>query len=274
VASGVRVYSDTLFRNFIEKSDGESWVYSLGDLSHTAVPDFPGLQTHAAVTGNPLTTYALAVYYDATWYFSGGQFYRDDAPGGAYEPPNFEHTTLINLIDQGKSLGWYENQRPYVSAPWTQPIFTNSYVASAGSRIRASSEQTSYGNSAYKAMDGSTTGGAGNFWAINDSVTGWWRVDFPYKIALTKLTHYNRGNGDQYAGITGCYYTEETRATPIGDSFSLDGSWATAVIYDSAENPIMTRGIYFQKTGGQAWSGIGEVVLEATSMTYEAGEGR
>jgi hypothetical protein len=158
--------------------------------------------------------------------------------------------------------------------PWMQPVFTDSNRASDGSLIRASSESIQYGNPAYRAMDGNKTATSdGYFWSTNNSTTGWWRVDFPYAIRLTKLTHYNCYNAT-YADITSRYYTDPSRSVPLGDAFSLSGSWTPLVVYDSAENPIRTRGIFFEKTDGSVWSGIGELELEATEMAYEAGEGR
>jgi hypothetical protein len=209
------------------------------------------------------------------WVHSNGKFYPvSNAPSGAYPITETEYNRFNYYVAQGNPLQWYANQRPYITKPWTQPIFTNSYVASDGSRIKASSEGIMYDDPAYRAMDGNISGGDGNFWTTDNSLTGWWRVDFPYKIALTKLTHYNRGGGDEYTPITGQYFTDETMTIPIGDSFSVEGAWTIVVTYDSPENPILTRGIYFKKTGGGVWGGIGEVVLEAASMTYEAGEGR
>jgi hypothetical protein len=282
-----RIYTDALFSNFIETSDGESWVYVATDPINTTVPDYPGLQTYAAVTKNPLIHYALATYdgegmnfyIPATkvltpWAHSGGQFYPiSAAPAGAYPITEFEYNLFNYYVAQGIELQWYSNQRPYVTKPWTQPIFTDSYVAPDGSRAAASNEDVSRGRLAYKAMNGQIGGDASTCWSTDNEFDGWWRVDFPYKIALSKLTHYNVKSVSS-AAIRGQYFTDETLITPIGEQFYITGEWESIILYDSPENPIMTRGIYFQKVNSNRWSGIGELVLEATSMTHEAGEGR
>jgi hypothetical protein len=219
--------------------------------------------------------YVLATKAITRWAHGEGKFYPiSAAPPGAYPITEPEYMRFNYYIAQGIGLQWYANQRPYVTKPWTQPIFTNSYQAPDGSVVSASSEATLVGDYAYGAMDGNIGQAAdGYFWTPHNSSTGWWRVDFPHTIALTKLTHHNRYNAT-YASISGRYYTDATKTTPIGDAFSLDGSWTTITTYDDSDHPILTRAIYFEKTDGNGYSGIGELVLEATSMTYEAGEGR
>jgi hypothetical protein len=122
-------------------------------------------------------------------------------------------------------------------------------------------------------MDGSVSGSYDAAWTTDDEFGGWWRVDFPYKIALTKLTNYNAPSSSS-AYLKGQYFTDETRTVPIGDLFTAWNAWEVFAIYDDPENPIMTRSIYSYKQTGNRWSGIGEAVLEAASMTYEARDGR
>jgi hypothetical protein len=122
-------------------------------------------------------------------------------------------------------------------------------------------------------MDGEIGGSYDSVWTTDDEFTGWWRVDFPYKIALTKLTLHNAISSSS-AFLKGQFFTDETCTTPIGGSFTAWNAWEVIVLYDEPENPIITRGIYFRKASSNRWSGIGELVIEATSMTYEAGEGR
>jgi hypothetical protein len=212
----------------------------------------------------------VGTYYP--WAHYNGTFYSlaaATAPAGAYPITQVEYTALSYRIASGDTLHWYSGQRPYVTTDWTQPVFT-SYKASDGSSILASSEDGSYAY-AWKAMDGNTSGADGNFWCTANSTTGWWQVVFPYKIRMTKLVHYNRNNSS-YASITGRYWTSSTMTTPIGASFTLATSWGTSTRYDSTTTPIITDTIYFQKTAGNAYSGIGEVVLTARKISYEVPE--
>jgi hypothetical protein len=283
VAGGVRTYSDPLFSDFIEGSDGESWVYTADAPTHTTVPDFPGLQTNAAVTGSPLTTYALATYDSVTWYFSDGQFYWDNAPAGAYELTDLEHDALLNLINGGKSLGWHENQRPYIYEAWTRPNYTSNTGNPDGALFSASSEYSHSGTvlrDAYQAMDGAV--GSLDEWRPEESGPAWWKVIFPFKIRITQLTHQNtHRTGSQVigdAGIIGQYFGDGGGTVPIGDPFdSGSTSMATCDVYDS-QTPVITGTIYMEKTAGTGWdttkgnAGIGEVILVADKIIYEVAE--
>lgn len=160
----------------------------------------------------------------------------------------------------------------YKWTAWIQPVFTT-YTASDGSVISASSEGTSWNGHAWRAMDGHTSGGDGNFWGTTGTSTGWWKVVFPYKIAITKLVHYNRDN-TSYSSITGQYFADVAMTIPIGSSFTNTTSWGTTTVYDSS-TPIVTDTIYFNKTAGNNSSGIGELVItakkavESTSDDYD-----
>jgi hypothetical protein len=153
-----------------------------------------------------------------------------------------------------------------VSTAWTQPVFTN-YTTADGSRITAGNEQTTTSPQefAWKAMDGYTSG-SDRFWGTTITPT-WWKVVFPYKVLITRLIHYNRYDG-AYANIEGRYWADEALDQPIGDAFSSGSvSWGTVTVYDGTAIP--TDRIYFQKTGGNQYSGIGEVVITARKITYE-----
>jgi hypothetical protein len=219
--------------------------------------------------------YLLATKMITPWAHRGGQFYPiSTAPAGAYPITESEYVRFNYYVAQGIALQWYVNQRPYVTAPWTQPIFSNSHRAPDGSTVLASTEYVRYASYAHKAMDGEIGGSYDTAWTTDGEFSGWWRVDFPYTIALTKLTHHTAPSSSAPLLQNVQYFTDETLATPIGSAFTSNTAWEVVVAYDDPENPIMTRGIYFKKTNGNRWAGIGELVLEATSMTYEAGEGR
>ena len=152
----------------------------------------------------------------------------------------------------------------YKWTTWAQPVFTT-YTASDGSVISASSEGTSWDGHAWRAMDGHTSGGDGNFWGTTGTSTGWWKVVFPYKIAITKLVHYNRDN-TSYSSIKGQYFADVAMTIPIGSPFTNTTSWGTTTVYDSS-TPIVTDTIYFNKTAGNNSSGIGELVITAKKAT-------
>jgi len=152
----------------------------------------------------------------------------------------------------------------YKWTTWAQPVFTT-YTASDGSVISASSEGTSWNGHAWRAMDGHTSGGDGNFWGTTGTSTGWWKVVFPYKIAITKLVHYNRDN-TSYSSIKGQYFADVAMTIPIGSPFTNTTSWGTTTVYDSS-TPIVTDTIYFNKTAGNNSSGIGELVITAKKAT-------
>jgi hypothetical protein len=217
-----------------------------------------------------MKTYVSIVSGLLEWAHYQGKFYPiSSAPAGAYPISQEQYGALQERISSGDQLGWFTNQRPYATTAWTQPVFT-AYTAADGSVISASSDDGDYSR-AWRAMDGNTSGGDGNFWCTGNSATGWWQVAFPYKITMTVLVHYNRNNAT-YANITGRYWTSNAMTTPIGAAFTLATSWGTSTRYNSTANPIITNIIYFQKTAGNGYSGIGEVVITARKLSYEVPE--
>jgi hypothetical protein len=285
VADGTRIYSDALFSDFIETSDGTAWIYVATDPINTTVPDFPGLKTYAAVTKNPLTHHALAVYDNASWYFSDGQFYWENAPEGAYQLTNLEYATLTNLIGQGKTLGWYANQRPYIYEAWTHPGYGSNNDNPDGAVFTASSEASN--RNAYKAMNGAYGGTGLDDWRPDVEGPAWWQVFFPFKIMITFLKHHNcHRTGSQIgaaAGIVGHYFADAAETIPIGDTFDSGGASGSSTtgqgeytVYDSTV-PIITDTIRLNKisgTGGDSRgsAGIGEADLIASKIIYEVAE--
>ena len=167
----------------------------------------------------------------------------------------------------------------YKYVAWTQPVLTGNTtsVTEGDITVSASTNNTGYSN-IYGAMDGVSSGtNQANIWMTNNSSTGWWQVVFPYKIRITGLTHYNsygRNSGDRW--ITGQYFTSSDKTTPIGDSFTTDDvNWQATTIENIPSTGITTDTIYFNKTNGGVWSGIGElqitaqVPVESTSSDYD-----
>ncbi|MDR3117602.1 MAG: hypothetical protein LBT98_03460 [Puniceicoccales bacterium] len=211
--------------------------------------------------------YLVTVGDITPWAHAEGSFYTTaSAPPGSYPLTQQEYDALNYRIADGDTLSWYADQRPYTTAPWSQPIFTG-YTAGDGSVISAGNYQATYSEYPWKAMDGYSTGD-GRFWGTTATTT-WWKVVFPYKILLTGLVHYSRYNST-YAAVQGRYWAEEAMQTPIGSAINgpSTSNWSTTV-YDDSAHPIVTDRIYFQKTGGHENGGIGEVVITARKLTYE-----
>jgi hypothetical protein len=184
-------------------------------------------------------------------------------------------------MNQGKSLGWYANQRPYIYEDWAQPSYTSNTGNPDGAVFAASSEKDSL-RFAYQAMDGNLAASGLHERRPNDPGPAWWKVLFPFKIRITQLTHQNTyRSGSQIAGsagIIGHYFADGEATIPIGDQFDSGGtSVSLHLIYDS-QTPIITNTIYLVKTastGGDTTNGtagIGEVVLEASKIIYEVAE--
>jgi hypothetical protein len=250
---------------------GELTMYGtqniVDDPVETVIGDDPGKRVYFFIRkeNDQMRTYISVTGDHLPWSHYGGSFYTASmAPEGAYPLTQGQYDTLQYRIAAGDTIGWYANQRPYAMANWSQPVFTT-YTASDGSTITAGNQEAGYGEYSWKAMDGITTGD--NFWGTNVTAT-WWQVTFPHKIAITRLIHYNR-NGADYANITGRYWTGPEMTNPIGAAFTLAGSWATRTVYNNAATAIITDKIYFQKTGGGVYAGIGEVVLTAKKISYE-----
>jgi hypothetical protein len=204
------------------------------------------------------------------WAHYSGQLYKiAEAPQGAYPLTDEQYVALQERMAAGDALRWFDSQRPFTTANWTQPIFTaptaaDGSVASAGSEVDAN-------EAAWKALDGNKTANDNlHHWAPLALQT-WWMVVFPYKINITQLVHYNRHL--DYAGdatVSGRYWTSEVMTVSIGEQFTTpDTNWAARTCYSSTV-AIMTDRIYFQKTGGgNQYSGIGELEITARKVTYE-----
>ena len=144
--------------------------------------------------------------------------------------------------------------------PWTQPVLTSNTSYGV---VTCSAESTTTGQKAFNASDGVKSGTAYSHW-VSDASTGWWQWKLPVKLKITKIVFYNR-YGDNL-NITGRFYTDSSKTIPIGNSFSPAAtSWAAVTVYDNAEG-ILTDTIYFDKTAGSQYNGIGELEITATVL--------
>jgi hypothetical protein len=222
---------------FAPTSDGTSYVYK----PHLPIFSQPKLWSH----------------------YNGTLYAITDAPEGAYALKTMDYEGLLQGLAQGGTLGWDEStQRPWTGKwlPWTQIVATADEDPS-GAIFPASSYGS--GELPYKAMDGISSGSsATSFWGSYNETSAWWKVQFPYPLRISALRHYNRYNST-YAAITGRYWADTAMEVPLGDAFTLTGSWASLDVF-STDSPIETDTIYFQKTNGNPYSGIGEIVITAT----------
>lgn len=141
--------------------------------------------------------------------------------------------------------------------PWTQPVLTSN--TSFGT-ITYSAQSSATGQKAFNALDGIKSGSSNSQW-VSDSSTGWWKWVLPYKIKITKLVFYNRGIDN--LNITGRFYTNSDKAIPIGNSFTPAATaWASVIVYNGAG--VVTNTLYFDKTAGSKYNGIGELEITAT----------
>lgn len=158
---------------------------------------------------------------------------------------------------------------------WNQPVLTSNTTSVAEGDIvcTASSwfQNSSENNQPYNAMDGVKSGTSNNtYWGINESVTGFWQVKFPYKLKIKGITYYNRYSSTVSQVVCeGRFYTSDAKTTPIGDAFTTSATnWQAVTISGIPSDGIETDTIYFDKTGGTANAGIGELDIVATLTTY------
>ena len=140
---------------------------------------------------------------------------------------------------------------------WTQPKLTSdtSYGTVTASSYRSSSQTP------YRALDGVKSGGGDVAlgWIIKES-SGWWKWELPVKLSISSIKYYNT-YASASSSVTGQFFLDEG-VTPLTDSFSTSSSsWASYVLPSVNTSP--TNVIYFKKTAGNDFSGIGEIEVTA-----------
>lgn len=154
--------------------------------------------------------------------------------------------------------------------PWSKPIATgpNTIVpkpdgTTGTMSISASVQWSSVDGAAWRAMDGAVGSTANGWRAGTSSNPQWWQVVFPYPIKIYDITHYNT-NSNASSSVSGRFYTNDTMTTPIGNAFTSVNSNATALaITGIPAEGVITDTIYFRKTAGNQYSGIGEIDIRA-----------
>ena len=167
-------------------------------------------------------------------------------------------TAITNLsIAMTKMIGLDNTQS------WIQPILTSDLSEGLV-------EATSYKENCnpYKALDGikSGTTDQSNCFVFDNATTGFWKWTLPYTVTITGINFYNiysPTSGEKI--IQGQFFADEEMTIPIGNSFlTSDNDWAITQIQNIASEGVTTHTIYFNKTGGSAYSGIGELEIFGT----------
>lgn len=167
-------------------------------------------------------------------------------------------TSITNLsIAITKMIGLDNTQS------WIQPILTSDLSEGLV-------EATSYKENCnpYKALDGikSGTTDQSNCFVFDNATTGFWKWTLPYTVTITGINFYNiysPTSGEKI--IEGQFFADEEMTIPIGNSFlTSDNDWAMTQIQNIASEGVTTHTIYFNKTGGSAYSGIGELEIFGT----------
>lgn len=152
---------------------------------------------------------------------------------------------------------------------WVQPTATGSTTAITGGNMVITSSSSYSNYDAWKAMDGVHSGTtATTGWGTNNtSANQWWQLKLPYQIRITGLKGYQRyDTTPANANTIGRFYTSSDMTTPIGDTYTNASSinWNAVEVSGIPEEGIVTDTIYFQKTGGGNYGGLGELVITAT----------
>lgn len=167
-------------------------------------------------------------------------------------------TAITNLsIAMTKMIGLDNTQS------WIQPILTSDLSEGLV-------EATSYKENCnpYKALDGikSGTTDQSNCFVFDNATTGFWKWTLPYTVTITGINFYNiysPTSGEKI--IQGQFFADEEMTIPIGNSFlTSDNDWALTTVQNIASEGVTTHTIYFNKTGGSAYSGIGELEIFGT----------
>jgi len=186
---------------------------------------------------------------DMSSYANGNYniFLKHDGTIEAYKNTIFKQKVVPTLIEES----------------WTRPNATADTTSIAGGDMVCSS--SGFQVPAYSAIDGSNT-----YDYAGPTPSGWWKVVFPYRIRITGLVHLGDSHPTQDASFTGRYYTSSAKTVPIGDAISAPTTrGATTPIQNIPSDGRITDTIYCEKTGGNTYSGIGNLLITATK--YNSG---
>ncbi len=156
----------------------------------------------------------------------------------------------------------------YKYEDWTRPNLTSDSTVTTDGTIVTSASSYYAGALPYMALDGNKTGTTNlvGVWFTNNIVLGWWKVKFPYRLLISSIVHLNKAYTGQQ-NIIGRYYADVEKTKPFGPQISTTAtSWTQYPI--TPEIPIPTDTIYFDKTGGNVYGGIGELEITAKKLVH------
>lgn len=181
-------------------------------------------------------------------------------------------TYIAGLYNDDPTASYFAQSHGEID--WVQPVATGSTTAIDGGDmvITTSNEYSTYNS--WKAMDGIKSGtNAATGWGVNNtSATQWWQLKLPYQIRITGIKVYHRyDTTPANANVVGRFYTSSNMTTPIGDTLNDTSAtnWQEFTISGIPSSGIVTDTLYFRKTGGGTYGGLGEVEITATVVGTE-----
>lgn len=183
---------------------------------------------------------------------------------------------LVSTSDSRASVGRTNKatKKYYKYEPWIQPVLTGNATIHGTVTCNSFFNPGGYydDRAAYHISDGKipTSGDTRwNEWGTHDCAIGWVNWELPEEIIVKGIKVYNRVHFSAVDyELTGArFYTDSTKATPIGEEFSITTSGGTYTLTTVPKEGIKTKNIYFYKTGN-TYSGLGEIVITATKTTY------
>jgi len=211
------------------------------------------------------------------WTYSGGgltyyaSFHRFELNADVKKVIQAGLVPQPHMIDTPKYL-----KRIVTETSWTQPVATSNNTAIAGGNMVFTASSEGDGKM-YGAMDGNISGSSSsNFWqTTSNTPLGWWQVKFPYKIRITGLKFYNCYSNYTNHTKTARFYTNSSKAIPIGDAFTgVNSNYGLTTITGIPAEGIITDTIYLDITECyRTSSGMGELQITATKLTeaWQAG---
>lgn len=278
VTTNTKYYVKTIFNgsNYTcqYSTDGEYWetLFSIdsttsisGGIRRFGIND----QTNIPFLGSIDLTQSYIKINGELWWScfkqSDDYVFSEESTDEDYDYTIFEDGKIKSLFS-GKLLK--TKYFKYLYEDWTQPVATASTTAIEGGDmvITASNEYPTY--NAYKALDGVKTGTtATTGWGTyNTTAVQWWQLKLPYKIKITGLADYQRyDTTPANANTIGRFYTSSDKTTPIGDEYNntIATNWNRVEVTGIPEKGVVTDTIYFEKTGGGAYGGLGELEITA-----------
>lgn len=168
-------------------------------------------------------------------------------------PNSYQYVCNLRINAELETIS--ERLQSYIG--WSQPVVTSN--TSYGIISASSSAENC---EAFRAVD-TVTSTESNGWATDNSQEGWWKWEFPESLKFKRIVFVNRNSetNDPEVLFQQCQFYAGNRTSRMGSPFSVSKSREYVTVdCDNLESNIL----YFYKLGGK-YSGIGELIIEATS---------